>query len=148
MKVREINRIVIAVWDLDKAVALYSELLGAEFYEVSNQITDMLGARVALSFDGKMEILAPIPGRESKVELWLNEHGEGIQGVIYDMDDVEEARANAEKMGLQIIREIDLTEEEIKVYHGGRFKKFKEYFIDSQDVNNIMFLLGQFEQKH
>lgn len=147
MKPMGVNRVVIVVSDLEKGIELYSKLLGATFLDVSEE-AEILGLRAAISFDAGVELCAPIPGRDSYAERFLSKRGEGLMGVVFAVDDVEDSRGKAEEMGLGVAGLIaDYSQEEIDQRLEGRFKKYKEYMLDSNKRCGFLLILGQIEPK-
>lgn len=146
MKPLGINRVVIAVKDLDKAVRFYSELLGATFEDASAG-AEPFGVRAAISWDGGIELVAPLPDRDSVIARSIEKHGEGVRNVIFAVDDIEEARAKMEKMGIGVIQTIEFKEDQLKKNFRGRFTKFKEYILNPANIGGAQLVIGQFDQK-
>jgi catechol 2,3-dioxygenase-like lactoylglutathione lyase family enzyme len=64
MGLRGVNRIMIAVHDLDKAKQQYSDLLGATFVD-AHWTGEPFGISVSIAWDAGIELCAPLPGRET-----------------------------------------------------------------------------------
>lgn len=146
MKPLGVNRVVIAVKDLDSAVRFYSQLLGATFYDASAG-AESFGVRAAISWDAGVELVSPISGRDSFVARAIDKRGEGLQGVVFAVDDVENAKSQAEKMGIGVIQSIEFTEEQLRKLFGGKFTKFKEYLLSPAQTSGIQVVLGQFDRR-
>jgi methylmalonyl-CoA/ethylmalonyl-CoA epimerase len=147
MKPRGVNRVTIAVKDLEKGMALYSKLLGATFHDQCVP-AEPFGLRCAISWDAGIELVAPLPGRDSFVTSFLEKQGEGLMGVVFAVDDVEECCARAEKMGIGVLSLIaDYDENQIDAYLQGRFKKYKEYMLNPADTFGVGPVIGQIEPK-
>ena len=87
MAIKGINRIILAVHDLEAAKAFYQELLGAEFHE-ANWTGEAFGIHVAISWNAGIELCAPMPGREADSFLapMLKNRGEGtIINVVFGL---------------------------------------------------------------
>ena len=69
----------IGVKDLDKGITFYSKLLGATFHDQSI-LAEPYGVRCAIGWDAGIELVTPLPGRDSPVETFVEEHGEGLIG--------------------------------------------------------------------
>jgi len=139
--------VVIAVRDLEEGKDLYSRLLGAEFLDVTEE-SERLGLRAAISFDAGVELCAPIPGRGSYVEHFLGKRGEGLMGVVFAVDDVEQARDRAAEVGIGVQGLIaDYSQEEIDQRLQGRFRKYKEYMLNSNERCGFLLVLGQIEPR-
>ena len=106
-----VNRVVIAVRDLEKSVSLYSNMLGVSFEDAS-RTGEQFGITVAISWQAGVELCAPIPGQDSMVSQFLDEKGEGLMGVVFETDDLEAAKAQAETAGVAAIIPIDFSQEE------------------------------------
>ena len=62
MTINGVNRIMIAVRDLDRAKQLYSDLLGATFID-AHWTGEPFGIAVSIAWDAGIELRAPLPGR-------------------------------------------------------------------------------------
>lgn len=147
MKPLGVNRVTIAVNDLEKGKELYSELLGATFHPANDEEAAALGIRVAMSWDAGIELISPIPDRESFVKQIIDTRGEGVLGVVFCVDDVDEAHAVAEKRGIATWHTVDYSLEEIEKYLQGRFKKYKEYMLSPEGTYGAGPVIGQIELK-
>ena len=146
MKPRGINRIVIAVKDLQKGVDLYSKLLGATFHKASGT-GEPMGIDVAISWDAGIELCAPLPGKDVFLEQHIEQNGEGIMAVVFRVDDADEARDMAENAGINVLVPIDYSQDEINQHFEGMFSKYKEYVLDSTEKCGFSVMLGQIELK-
>jgi catechol 2,3-dioxygenase-like lactoylglutathione lyase family enzyme len=146
MKPKGINRVVVAVKDLEKAIDTYSKLLGATFHDVSAG-SEQYGVKAVISWDAGIELCAPIPGRNSYIEQIINRRGEGLIGVIFCVDDVEKAHARAKEMGISVLSSLDYDQKQIDDQLQGRFKKYKWYMLNSGDLSGVGAFIGQIEPK-
>jgi len=146
MKPEGVNRVVIAVRDLDKGIALYSELLGATFHEVG-PLAEPFGVRAAFSWDAGIEICAPLPGRDSPMKQSIEQQGEGLVGVVFGVENVDEARERAEKLNIRVSALIEYDQGQIRQYLQDRFKKYKQYMLKAADTYGVRVILGQIEAK-
>ncbi len=147
MRPMGVNRVVMAVKDLDRAVAHYSRLLNTSFIDVSAG-AEPFGLSAAISFDAGIELCAPLPGRDSFVKKFIDQHGEGITGVVFVVDDVDQARDVAEKMGVGVLAVIaDYDQAYIDEHLEGRYKKYKEYMLNPADTSGAVVIVGQIEPK-
>lgn len=147
MKPLGVNRVTIAVRDLEKGKALFSKLLGATFHPANAEDAAAMGIEVAMSWDAGIELVAPLPGRESFVKSIIEKRGEGLIGVVFAVDEVDEARAAAEGLGIRIWHSLDYSQAEIDRHLQGRFKKYKEYMLDPSGTLGVGPVIGQFEPK-
>lgn len=146
MRPKGVNRVVIAVKDLDGAMATYSRLLGATFHDASAG-AEPFGVRVAMSWDAGIELCSPLPGRNSYIEQIIEKQGEGLVGVVCCVDDVEEARSRAREMGVPVLATIDYDQKTIDEQLQGRFKKYKEYMLGADQLCGVGVIIGQIEPK-
>ena len=147
MKTKGVKRVTIIVKDLDKAVALYSELLNTTFYPVDMAVD--FGVRAAFSYESGIEMASPIPGSESPMAQSLvqhiEEHGEGLYAVVFSIDDVEQAHAKAKEMGIFVLYMMELDQDLIDTHFQGMYSKYIEYVLHPEDTCGVNVVLGQFE---
>jgi methylmalonyl-CoA/ethylmalonyl-CoA epimerase len=148
MKLKGVNRIVVAVRDLEKSKKFYSEVLGATFYE-ANWTGEQFGIEVAISWDAGIELCAPMPGREhdSMISPVLDENGEGIVNVVFGVSDADQAKKQAEAAGVESFHSVDFTQKEIDEHLDGLFKCYKEFFLNSYEQCGFGIALGQIDPK-
>ena len=146
MKPQGINRVAIAVKDLQRGIDLYSNLLGATFHDASGTGTE-LGMDVAISWDAGIELCAPIPRKGTFLEQHIEQNGEGIMAVVFAVPDADEARDMAEKAGMKVLVPVDYSEQQIDEYLEGMFKRYKEYVLDSIEKCGFSIMLAQIEPK-
>lgn len=147
MKTKGINRVVIVVKDLDRAVALYSKLLNTTFYPLVT--AEEYGVHAVFSYEAGIEIASPIVGSKEPTALavaqQIEEHGEGLHSVVFSIDDVEQACAKAEEMRIRVLQKIVADKDDLKKSFQGRFSKFVEYFLNPRDTHGVRVVLGQFD---
>ena len=148
MKQKGINRIVIGVWDFEKGKDYFERLLGAEFApENTDGEAAAFGVRVAMAWESGIELISPIPGIESHVRDEMEKNGEGIKGIVFAVDDAEEAISQGKELGLLPYYDLDYDQEQINTKCQGRFSQYKEYFIAASDPLNTIVLLGEFTEQ-
>ena len=147
MKPRGVNRVTIAVHDLKKGIGIYSKLLGATFHSANAEDATRFGIEVAMSWDAGIELVAPLPDRDSHVKSFIEQQGEGLMGVVFAIDDVEESREQAEKLGAQIWHALDYDQDEIDAHLQGRFTKYKEYMLSPKGTCGVGPVIAQIEPK-
>ena len=125
MGLRGVDRIMIAVKDLESAKRLYAGMLGATF-EDAHWTGEPFGIQVTIAWDAGIELCAPLPGRErdSAVSQFLEKRGEGIMGVFFGVDDGDAAMACAAARGHGVTHALDYTQEEIDRHLSGRFSRY------------------------
>jgi len=139
MEIEGIDRLVIGVKDLDKALGFYKNVLGVEFTEVVGAAPEIAGCRLAISFDKHLELICPVspPKQETnppdplelKRRLDATAGDAVLYAVVYKVKDFDEAVAHAaahgvhvkgtklefardEQFGLSNLEEISLNEED------------------------------------
>ena len=148
MVVNGVNRIILAVRDLDKAKRYYAELLGATFHE-ANWTGESFGIQVAISWNAGIELCAPIPGKEHECVLTplLDARGDTILNVVFNVDDADAGLARAKQQGIQTTNAVDYTQDEMDRHLDGLFTRYKEYFLNTGARCGYGITLGQFEAK-
>tara|TARA_Y100000992_G_C21105043_1_gene414485 strand:+ start:108 stop:575 length:468 start_codon:yes stop_codon:yes gene_type:complete len=148
MKQKGVNRIVIGVWDFEKGKDYFERLLGAEFApENTDGEAAAFGVRVAMAWESGIELISPIPGIESHVRDEMEKNGEGIKGIVFAVDDADEAISQGKELGLLAYYDLDYDQEQINTKCQGRFSQYKEYFIAASDPLNTTVLLGEFTEQ-
>jgi len=101
--IERLNHIAIAVPDLDAAISLYRDVLGAEVSEV----IDLPGHGVSVAFveleNTKVELLHPL-GDKSPITAYLNKNAAGgMHHICYEVDDIVKARDTLIEKGMRIL---------------------------------------------
>ena len=138
-----VNRVVIAVRDIERAAKVFSGLLAAPFHDYGE--IKAMGVRLMISWEGGMELISPIT-EDSDLARFIGERGEGVYMVVMNVDDVDAARARAEALGVGVTNTLqykDPTIVDTQQYH---FTKFKEIFLAPEDTHGVHILLGQIER--
>jgi len=101
MKANRIDHLVIAVKDLDAAIATYTETLGLE--KVREGEVPTLGIRNAFLKlgDAELELAAPLSD-DTPVGKFLQGHGEGLYLLALEVDSLDEAIATFEAQGARV----------------------------------------------
>lgn len=148
MKLRGINRVVIAVRSLDLSKKLYSDMLGATFQD-AHWTGEPFGIHVAISWDAGIELCAPMPGRENDcaVSQFLAQRGEGIMNVYFGVDDADAAKAQAAAAGFSCVHALDYTQDEIDQHLGGLFSRYQEFVLASADRCGFNASLARIDKK-
>lgn len=148
MRVRGINRIIVAVPELESAKGYYRELLGADFHD-AHWTGEPFGIGVSIAWNIGIELCAPLPGREhdSAVSGFLAQHGAGIMNVYFDVDDTESALARATACGVACRHSLDYSRTEIDEHLGGRFDRYEEMVLDTAEQCGFGISLAHIEPK-
>lgn len=110
MSVRGVHHVAIVVRpeNLDAVAAKWAAVLGVEFDEFSDEET---GLRVFAALEAGFELIAPLgpTGRYGPFYTrWLEEHGEGLQTVVFNVDDLGAAEERAEAGGCSLLPLVEL----------------------------------------
>ena len=148
MELRGINRVVVAVHDIEKSKDFYSKLLGATFHD-ANWTGEPFGIDVAISWDAGLELCAPMSGREtdSVVSPFLEANGEGVMSIFFGVSDAGIAREKAALAGSETVHSLDYTQEEIDKHLAGLFRKYEEHNLNSTKQCGFAITLAQIDPK-
>ncbi len=148
MGIKGINRIIVAVRDLESSRRFYRELLGAEFHD-ARWTGAPFGIGVAIAWNVGIELCAPLPGREhdSAVSAFLARHGEGVMNVYFDVDNGEYALARATACGVACHHALDYTQAEIDEHLDGLFRRYQEFVLGTTDRCGFGMSLARIERK-
>lgn len=148
MGLRGVNRVMIAVHDIEQAKQQYSDLLGATFVD-ADWTGEPFGIKVSIAWDAGIELCAPMPGREkdSAVSPFLAHRGEGIMNVFFGVDDGDAANARASALGYGCVNALDYTQEEIDEHLGGMFTRYQEFTLNSAERCGFAITLAQIDEK-
>lgn len=148
MAAKGVNRIMIAVHDLESAKKKYHELLGATFVD-AHWTGEPFGISVSIAWDAGIELCAPLPGRESSsaVSSFLATHGEGVMNVFFDVGDGEVAMDRANRHGYKSVQSLDYSQTEIDQHLGGLFQRYQEFTLDTRESCGFTVSLARIEAK-
>ncbi len=101
--IEKLNHVAIAVPDLDKAISLYRDVLGADVAEV----VDLPAHGVTVAFvnlgNTKLELLYPL-GHKSPIKSFLEKNvSGGIHHLCYEVEDIFKARDQLVEKGMRIL---------------------------------------------
>ena len=109
MKVTGLDRIVIMVRDIDKALEFFSGKLGMKFQELSEDISKRDGVQSYVCHETHVHLISPIlplpenaaPPMRKRVEL-LKEHEAIINALTFMVEDTAAAEAELKQQGIHI----------------------------------------------
>jgi catechol 2,3-dioxygenase-like lactoylglutathione lyase family enzyme len=111
MVIEGIDRLVIGVKDMDRALDLFKNAFGVEFTEAVGAAPEVAGCRLAISFDKHLELISPVapPKQETnppdplELKRRLDAAGEAIlYALVYKVKDLDAAIANAAEHGVRV----------------------------------------------
>ena len=144
---RGVNRVVMAVNDLEAGREFYEKLLGCTFHHGNDEEAATFGVRMLFSWDGGIELVAPISGQGSYVETILEERGEGIIGVVWAVADADASKAAGAGLGVTTFHTLDYSKDQIDSDLQGRFTRYYEHFMagPKTPLGNASVLVGEFD---
>lgn len=147
MRQRGVNRVVMAVRDIEEGREFYEKLLGCEFHPGNDEEAAAFGVRILFSWDGGIELVAPIEGRDSHINKILDEHGEGMIGVVWAVEDADASKAAGEELGMSTFYTLDYSQSQIDRDLQGRFSRYYEHFMSGRGtpLGNASVLVGEFD---
>jgi methylmalonyl-CoA/ethylmalonyl-CoA epimerase len=139
-----VSQIGILVRDVDKTARLYSEIFGMpEFYvydlEVANHWYYGEKAPVKLRMGkvqwgpAEIELIQHLEGEKSLFPGWLEEHGEGLSHLGFEVDDYAQIHSRMVAEGFEPIQWI---ETDYPAYENG---KAKACYFDTRRVGGVIF---------
>jgi len=148
MEIRGVNRVIIAVNDLEASKEFYSGVLGATFHQ-ANWTGEPFGIEVAISWDAGIELIAPLPGRERDCVIapFLEHRGEGVMNVVFGVSNGGKAKEHAEAAGVRATHSLDYSQGEIDAHLDGLFSKYEEHILDTAGRCGFSVTLAQIDRK-
>lgn len=145
---RGVNRVVMAVSDLDAGREFYEKLLGCTFHHGNDEEAAAFGVRMLFSWDGGVELVAPIPGKDSHIEKIIAAKGEGLIGVVWAVADADASKAAGEELGVGSFYTLDYSQEQIDADLQGRFTRYYEHFLSgaTTPLGTASVLVGEFDE--
>ena len=100
----KIAHIGIAVWDLDEALGVWRDQLGAEVSEVCT--LEDRGLKIAFLPVGEslVELLAPLH-ESSEISRFLEKRGPGVHHVCFGVADIQERLNTYKERGIRVLME-------------------------------------------
>jgi len=155
MKIEGIDRVVIAVKDLDKAAAFLSRLLGVSFEEVTGPMVESGGVRFSVGalppqqVPLRIELIQPVhplkdvrPPDPKALAKRVEHVDAAIHALVFKVKDTTEAAGDAKKAGVRIYDTI-----EIKKIPSWGITDFKELFAEEDDTLGINMAFVEFKKE-
>ena len=131
MKVEKIDRILIAVRDIEAASKRFSDLLGLKFDEV--MVDEEQKVKYTRSAEGLELLQSTSP--DGAVAKFIDKRGEGLYGVMIKVPDVASATEEMGKKGVQSVA-------------SSRVGGVEEAYFHPRDSHGAMLILCAYEAKH
>lgn len=147
MRQRGVNRVVMAVRDIEAGREFYERLLGCEFHPGNDEEAAAFGVKILFSFDAGIELVAPIEGMDSHINKILDERGEGIVGVVWAVEDADASKSAGEELGVSTFYTLDYSQSQIDRDLQGRFSRYYEHFMNGRGtpLGSTSVLVGEFD---
>jgi len=129
--IEKIDRIAIAVNDLEKATRFFSELLGVAFDVVGQN--EQLGMKGSYSASG-LELIAPT-SPDTPVGKFLKQRGEGLWGIVFKVSDMDEAVKIFQEKGLTMVGDVTVG-------------TMREVAFHPKDSFGVEIILAEYPEKH
>lgn len=148
MELRGVDRIIVAVKNIEESKRNYTAALGATWHDAS-WTGEELGIEVAISWDAGIELIAPLADREddSIISGFLSEHGDGIVNVVFGVSDAAEAKQKTAAAGLDAIHSLDYARGDLDVHLDGMFSKYEEHILNSAERLGFTMTIAQIDPK-
>lgn len=156
MKIKGIDRIVIAVKDWDKAAAFFSKLIGVEFEEIKGPGIEAGGVRFGVgsipqTCDLRIELIQPLyplkdarPPDPKAIAKSIEDTDAALHALVFKVEDTSAVSAEAERKGIRIYGRLEMEKIE-----GGPFAgvtDFKELFAEGEDTLGIPMAFVEFKE--
>jgi catechol 2,3-dioxygenase-like lactoylglutathione lyase family enzyme len=149
MEIEGIDRVVIGVKDMDKALELFGRLFGIRFTELKGPIFEQGRVRVSISLDHHLELISPIPPVQDinppdtlTLAKWLEERGDGVLfALALKVKDARGAAVEAEQNGVRVCYLVEEARNDSL-----SIQNFKEAILDENDTLGIKIALAQWER--
>ncbi|MGE0309432.1 MAG: VOC family protein [Acidimicrobiia bacterium] len=104
---RSSNRLDHVIWivrpeNIERYVQEAERLFGVEFERLSDPAAPGAAKDIFISFDGGLEFIAPLAPTDTmakKFQEFLDEHGEGLYGLVFGVDSLEDRISDARELG-------------------------------------------------
>jgi methylmalonyl-CoA/ethylmalonyl-CoA epimerase len=105
MNISKIEHIGIAVESLESAIPYYETLLGSKCYAVEEVADQKVKTAFFLVGETKIELLESMDPN-GPIGKFLEKKGQGVHHIAFAVDQVDEALAEAEASGIQLVDKI------------------------------------------
>jgi methylmalonyl-CoA/ethylmalonyl-CoA epimerase len=99
-----LDHVAIAVKDLDKAIALYRDVLGLKLHEVEEVPEQQVRTAIFGHGLGRIELICPT-AKDTGVAKFLEKRGEGLHHICVEVTDIEAAIRELKARGAPMIDE-------------------------------------------
>jgi hypothetical protein len=149
MKIEGIDRVVIGVRDMDKAVEFFSRLFETKFIELKGPGIEALGERASISLDAQMELISPVgpltnntPPFVKRLAMLLEDREAVLASLSFRAKDTAKIEADAKREGIRIDGTIE-TKELDKVLS---IRNLRELITNEEDTLGIAMSFVQYDR--
>ena len=142
--VRGIDHIIVLVRGdrIEEVAAQWRSTLGLQFDDMTDEA---IGVRVIIDLDSGIELIAPLGEFGSHGAFftkYIEENGEGLQSVVFRVDDLDAATQRATEAGSTVLRHYEPSGTEPYAH---RYDVFKENALSP--INGVFVSLAQLQKK-
>ncbi len=135
MKIKRLEHVAITVKDMDEARSTWMNVLGID-QEYEEQIGQ---TKLAMLPVGQTYIeLLSSEGKDSPVNAWMDQNGESIWHLCFEVEDIDEAQAELKAKGVKLQNDVP------KPGHGGS----RIVFLDPASTGNVLIELAEIPEGH
>jgi len=146
MKIKGLDRVVILVRDMDKAVRFFSQKLGIQFTELPG--AEAMGMRASISLDYQMELISPVlplpEAAPAHIKRWtqlLGDKENVLVALSFRVQDADKTVSELENAGVSIEMRFDLPE-----IPAWSIRNLKELIIEEKDTLGIPVSFVEYER--
>jgi catechol 2,3-dioxygenase-like lactoylglutathione lyase family enzyme len=149
-RIEGVERVLLAVKDMDKAIALFSKLFDVDFVEITTgPIKESALARVAIRFDKQVELISPIyplkevnPPDPITMAKRIEEQGEGaLYALVLKVEDDAYAAIPATEMkGIRVAAKLELD-----TCDPYPISNYKEVVLSEEDTLDVKIAYASYE---
>jgi methylmalonyl-CoA/ethylmalonyl-CoA epimerase len=109
--IKQFDHVGIAVKNVDAALKTYRDILGSKllFYKQIGTTLDYTFTQVSLG-NQTIELIEPVPNKESFLTKFLRERGEGLHHLTFQVYSIKEAMKFLESKGIRVVDEFIETD--------------------------------------
>ena len=149
MKTQGIDRVIIGVRDMDRAMAFFADMFEAEFIEMKGPSIEAMEERAAISFEAQIELVSPLVPLSKKAHPFIKRLAEQLEtresvlaGLAYRVKDTKAIEAEAVRKGIRIEAAIETDELDEQL----RWRNFRELIANEEDTFDIFMAFVQYDR--
>jgi len=145
-----IDRLVIGVRDMDRALGFFREVLGVQFTELQGPASDLAGCRLAMSLDQHLELLSPVrepqqvtnPPDPLELRRRLQQSEAVLYAIVFKVANLDAAIAHAASHGVRVVGERFAVAREAQL----GLNDFAEIALDESATFGVKMALSEFRR--